>query len=377
MVRIHQRAPLLTPLPTPLRPVITACLLAGVTLLLYGYGLSSAPVGEQESQILQAARGSGPLYFQVAPDRYLQPIPVYAAAAMRAVGGGDQSARLASVLVASLNVGLIFLGARRLFDSRLAIALAPLLLLVTPAHIAFGRSGTDAVFSIPFAVLWLLAMQRFWQSDTAISIAAAGAALGAGIYANASAPLTMGVLLVVGVISLVSGGRAWRSVAIMLAAFGALLIPAATWFALHPETYPDTFGRWAIHLAHVRNPLDGMRAFFNWNTLGNRASLYWGFLDPSWLFFGNRLMLVMLPLLMLGVGMGRRALARHSMILVGGGALVAPLAGSSFGAPHYAADALVFLPFAILLMAAGAAGLQHGLTAPRRTYRSADTAPAG
>lgn len=360
-----------------MRPVITACLLVGITLLLYSFGLSGAPVGEQELQFLQAAPGSGPIYFQVRPDLYLQPIPVYAAAALRAVGGGDQSARLASVLIASINVGLIFLCARRLFDSRLAVVLAPLLLLVTPAHITFGRSGTDAIFSIPFALLWLLALQRYWQSNSAVSVAAAGAALGAGVYANPSAPLTMGFLLIASVIVLVSNGRAWRSVVIMLAAFGALLIPAAMWFALHPETYPDTFGRWVIHLAHVRNPLDGLRAFFNWNTLGNRASLYWGFLDPSWLFFGNRLLLVMLPLLLLGVGMWQRAMARHSMMLVGGGALVAPLAGSSFGVPHYAADALVFLPFAIVFMAAGAAGLQQWLTAPARTYRSTDTAPAG
>ena len=37
--------------------------------------------------------------------------------------------------------------------------------------------------------------------------------------------------------------------------------------------------------AHLRIPLDGVRAFVNPGTLGNRASLYWGFWDPSWLFF--------------------------------------------------------------------------------------------
>jgi 4-amino-4-deoxy-L-arabinose transferase-like glycosyltransferase len=299
------------------------------------------------------------MFFRVTADQYLQPLPAYATAAIRLAGGGDHSARLATVIIASLNVGLIFLCARRLFDSRLASVLAALLLLVTPAHITFGRSGADALFSIPFVLLWLMLMQRFWATDTVASIVGAGAALGAGIYANRASPLTMGFLLIVSIIALLAGGRRWRSLALITAGFGALLLPAVVWFALHPEMYPDTFGRWVIHLAHVRNPLDGVRAFLNWNTLGNRASLYWGFFNPAWLFFENMLLLVMLPLLLIGIATMRRVLPRHAAILVAGGALAAPLAGSSFGAPHYAADALAFLPFAMLLMTAGALRLQQ------------------
>jgi 4-amino-4-deoxy-L-arabinose transferase-like glycosyltransferase len=352
-------------LQTLLRPVLTACLLAGVTLLLYGYRLTLEPASPLELQIIgQARAGSGPLFFHVADDQWLQPIPVYAAAIGALFGGGDASARLATVVLAAVNVALLFLCASRLFGGRLAAFVSPLLLLATPAHIAYGRSGSDAIVSVPFVLLWLLAMLRFWTYDSPASILAAGAALGAGVYSNRAAPLTMGFLLVVSLAALMSGGRKWRAAALLMAAFGASLIPAVAWFALNPDTYRDTFGRWAIHLAHVRNPIDGVRAFLNWNTLGNRASLYWGFLDPAWLFFENVFLLVSLPLMLLGVASWRRVLPRHAMILVAGGAIVAPLAGSSFGEPHYAADALPFLPFAVLLMTAGAVYVQNRVQRP-------------
>ncbi len=59
------------------------------------------------------------------------------------------------------------------------------------------------------------------------------------------------------------------------------------WFFRHADTYADTFGRWFVFAAAPADPLDGLRAFFNTGTLGNRASLYWGFWDPSWLFFAR------------------------------------------------------------------------------------------
>lgn len=306
-----------------------------------------------------AVSGPGPLFFDAGDNLWLQPIPVYATRAVQTLAGNDFSARLTTVILASLNVALIFLAGRHAFTGALAPLLSAALLLATPAHIAYARSGTDAIFSVSFALLWLVAIQRYWVTDRAAWIAAAGVALGAGVYSNAAGPLTMAFLLAVSVIALITGRRQWRDRALIVCAFGAMLLPAAAWFAGHLDTYGDTFGRWAIHLAHVRNPIEGVQAFLNWNTLGTRASLYWGFLDPAWLFFGNMFLLVMLPLVALGLVYWPRVLARHSMTLIAGGAIVTPLAGSSFGVPHYAADALAFVPFAVLLMAAGAAALQR------------------
>jgi len=345
---------------TPLRPVLTACLLAGVTLLLYGYRVTAAPANPQELQLVSQARsGTGPLFFQVSAGEWLQPLPVYATSVVNMIGGGDASARVATVVIAAVNVALVFLCARVLFDVRYAGIIAALLLMMTPAHVGFGRSGTDAIVSMPFVLVWLLAFLRFWRVDSTGSILLAGAALGVGIYTNRAAPLTMGFLLVVSLVALKSGGRSLRGVLTLAAAFGAGLIPAAAWFALNLNTYADTFGRWVIHLAHLRSPSEAAQAFFNPQTLSDRSSLYWGFLDPTWLFFDNMLPLVLLPLLMMGLATWRRVLPRHAMVLLVGGALVAPLAGSTFGQPHYMPDALIVLPFAVLLATAGAVALMR------------------
>jgi hypothetical protein len=61
----------------------------------------------------------------------------------------------------------------------------------------------------------------------------------------------------------------------------------AAWYLAHPDAYRDTMGRWAIHAAHIRFPLDGVRAQLNWNTVSNRSSLFWMTLDPSLLFFAD------------------------------------------------------------------------------------------
>ncbi len=137
-------------MPTPLRPVVTACLLASVTLVLYGYRLTDQPANAQESQILEQARiGTGPLFFHVGGDQWLQPVLVHLTAIISGIGGGSASARLATVAIGALNVVLIFLCARRVFDNALAPVAAALLLLATPAHITFARSGTDAIASVP------------------------------------------------------------------------------------------------------------------------------------------------------------------------------------------------------------------------------------
>jgi hypothetical protein len=38
-------------------------------------------------------------------------------------------------------------------------------------------------------------------------------------------------------------------------AAAAVTVPIALWFMVHPASYVDTFGRWFLHAAHIRNPL--------------------------------------------------------------------------------------------------------------------------
>jgi hypothetical protein len=176
------------------------------------------------------------------------------------------------------------------------------------------------------------------------------------VYAHPAGPLTAVFLWIL----TIAIARRRNPVRLFTATcvFGATWLPAAAWFYRHADTYPDTFGRWFIFAAHVRNPLDGLRAFINPGTLGNRASMYWGFWDPSWLFFNARdaaapLLLIAAPFIVLGVLRCTRHLPRATAALLIGTALIAPLAGATFGVPHFLADAAVVMPILALLSALG------------------------
>jgi hypothetical protein len=68
------------------------------------------------------------------------------------------------------------------------------------------------------------------------------------------------------------------------ATFAILLVPLLLWFARYPATYPDTFGRWVLHPAHLRNPIVWFQAVANWGTASTVAALFWNFFSPSHLF---------------------------------------------------------------------------------------------
>ncbi len=344
-----------------LQPIVTACLVAGITLLLYAFRLSAPPLTVQEALFNNVARSidvrTAPLFVHVRDEQWLQPVAVYANAAVQAVGGGEMSGRIASAIVGALNVAFVFLIARLITGRTWVGLLAALVLMLTPAHWSLARHGSDALFPVAFVLLWLWNLLHFLKWDAMRSLAVAAAWLGLSAYSHPAAPLTAVFLWLLTLITLRRRNRA--RLAVSTAFFGATWLPAAVWFFLHPTTYPDTFGRWFVFAAHLRNPFDGMRAFINPNTLGTRASLYWGFWDPSWLFFTVRdaaapLLMVAAPLIALGVFRSVRHVARDTAVLLIGTALVVPLAGATFGVPHYLADAAGVLPILAVLAALGA-----------------------
>src|SRR5215212_1742939 len=101
-----------------LQPIVTASLLASITLLLYGFRLSTPPLTADETVVLQQARsGHGPILFHVADDRWLQPAAVYATKAVDAVAASNLSGRIAAVIVAALDIVLMFYCGRLIFAS--------------------------------------------------------------------------------------------------------------------------------------------------------------------------------------------------------------------------------------------------------------------
>ena len=354
-----------------LRPVATALLLAIITAIVYGVALGQQPVGPDEARVVSAAQqlsGSPALLINTG-DRWLQPAHVYATAIAHVIAPGFFAGRWASVAIASISVALMFLVGWRVFSGYIAALAATVALIVMPAHMAFGRQGVEAIAIVPFVLLWLYALLGFLNNDRPAAIALASAALGAGVYTTTAAPLTMAFLFVTMIVVLWSVGRRKLSMlGVAVASFAAVLLPLAIWFAFHPQTYLDTYGSWAIHPAHIRNPYDLMLASMNRNTLGTRASAYWGLIDPSFLFFSSAegrapLHWAMAPLI--GLGIYRCATKRSpSAILILAGAIVAPIAGASFGQPHYIVNALALLPFLALLLGYGVGFIRELITGP-------------
>ena len=363
MVRIHQRAPpSLNALSTRLRPVgwrpaITACLLALATSIFYGLALGRQPVTRDEAGLVSAAQQPLSGVLINAGERWQQPVPVYAAKAAHAVRPGFHAGRWAAVAVSALDVALIFLVVWHLFGRYVPAIGAALMLALTPAHMTFGRTGLDAIFVVPFVLLALYFFARFVEKDRPADIALASASLAAGVYTTTAAPLTMAWLWLAMMVSLWLGARRKPStLGLAAGSFVVMLVPLAVWFALNPQTYLDTYGSWAIHPAHVRNPLALFDAFMNRNTLGTRATTYWGMLDPSYLFFSTDrgrapLHWSTAPLIVAGIVRCAQKARSAPALLTLLGTLIAPLAGAGFGQPHYIANALALLPFVTLLAA--------------------------
>lgn len=352
----------------PRRPLITACVLAAVAFALYSHQLTSSSLTADERVFAGQAHdalSSHPLLFHVADDRWLQSVAVYAAAIGRALGGGDYSGRFASALVGAFDVALLFGAVQIVTPYRTALA-AAVILMATPAHFWFARLGTDAIFPVPFILAWLMAALRFVHFDSRRALLVCGLALGAGVYTHPTAPLVMGALAGATILAAIVGRRSIVAAVVNVAgAFALMLAPLGAWFWMHPVTYADTYGRWAIFAAHIRFPLDGLRAQLNWNTLSNRTTIFWGLLDPSFLFFPLTAKTIA-PLLLLTAVLAPLGIARVAGTVVPAEraialavAIIPPLVACTFGQPQDLSLLVAMSASAALLSAYGLSALAH------------------
>jgi 4-amino-4-deoxy-L-arabinose transferase-like glycosyltransferase len=362
------------------RPAITAGGLAVVAFLVYAPTLASVPgslhpdeltLARQAYSIAQTGRDLDgrllPLFIHRDNELWFPALPVYAAAAaITILPSSPVAVRWASVVFGVLGVVLIYGLGRRFFpDARGSIRPVAILLFV-PVYYMLTRAAVDAVYATPFVLGSIICVLSFLETTRLRRLAAAGALLGAGFYSQTAAPIMMASYLGVCLLALwVGHQRALRVWAWLIGSFAVMLVPAVAWLLVHPEAYPDTLGRWAIHAAHLRNPQDGLRALLNWGSLTNRASVYWEFLNPAFLFFPARLDTLSLTrgsgplpftiLLLLPFGVHR--IVRHSRpatsVLLLVGLLAAPLAAATFGENHAIDRALPLAPLMALVAAFG------------------------
>lgn len=367
-----------------LRPAVTAGVLAIVALLFYGARLNESPaflhqdevaVARQAYAIAQTGRDLNglllPLYLHSEGDVWFQSMPVYGAAiAAVLVPSSPVAVRWPSILFGAIAVLLVYRIGLELFVGGMLPVVAAALVLLTPVHYMLSRLAMDGVFAVPFVlasiacVLSYLDQQKPWQPWLA------GLVLGVGFYSSTTAPVMMPVYLALAALVLWVGGHTQpRTYARLTIGFLLPLACLAPWFLSHPESYPDTLGRWAIHAAHIRNPVDGLRAIVNWGSLTNRASVYWEFLNPAFLFFpadessvsatraSGPMLLPLLILVPIGVARIFRRCSPSVAVLILVGSLVAPLAAATFGENHAVARVLVMVPFLAIVATFGVEGL--------------------
>lgn len=279
--------------------VAAAALLATLAFGLYSYR-TEEPSPTANEKLLNAgvdlltARGGHdeagrflPVFVQVSSELWLPPVPVYATLAIATVRRAEQPGRQSAAVFGALGVVLTYVFAADLFRQRALGWLAALLLLSNPAYVASARNGAvDGVWVIPPLLLSLIAVTRFAETGSQRAIAVAAAALAVCAYAQPSGPF---IVVIVGAAAVTGLGRAHlltvRDALRAASAAAAVAVPIALWFMVHPASYVDTFGRWFLHPAYIRNPWLLVLRLMNYFSLADWASIYWNFFDPTHLLY--------------------------------------------------------------------------------------------
>jgi 4-amino-4-deoxy-L-arabinose transferase-like glycosyltransferase len=363
-----------------LRPATTAGGLAVIAFLIYVPVLAGVPgsfhpdelsLARQAYSIAQTGRDLDgrllPLYIHRDAELWFPPLPVYAVVAAAKILPASQAAvRWASVVFGVAGVVLIYFLAKRFFPSDRGSIRPVAILLFTPVYYMLSRVAVDAIYATPFVVASVISVLSFLETKRHRYLAATGALLGIGFYSQTAAPIMMASYLCLCLLALwVGNQRTLRVWVWLIGSFAVALIPAAAWFLVHPDAYPDTLGRWAVHAAHLRDPLAGLQAIINWGSLTNRASVYWEFLNPAFLFFpadvdtlslttrSGPLPFAILLLLPFGARCILRQCTPSASVLLLLGLLVAPFAAATFGENHAIDRALPLAPFAAIVAAFG------------------------
>ena len=349
-----------TPLIVPLAAVCLA-LAAFLSIVLDRRAdAADSAITAEARAIAATGRDTGrrvlPLYIHVHDDLWLQPAPVYLTTAITMIAPGAESpARIASATIAALDVLLMFVAAATIFSSFWLGGAAAAMLLLTPAHAFAGRLPAGALYPIPFVLGWLLCLWLFLRDPSRSGLlVAAGLCLGCGFYTDPTAVLTMPGYLALTWIALNLGGQ--RTPRINLLAGAGFVLPLLLhlpWFALYPSSYVDTVGRWGVHPAYIRNPMEGVRAFVNWPSLSTRVGIFWDFFNPVYLF--QTVLLLPLAILMpAGLYAAFNSdRERPFNIVLALGLATAPMIAATFNEPRATGRELVLLPFAILVATDG------------------------
>lgn len=296
---------LATPRQTPRHVLAMALAIAVLAGTLYGSGLDVAPLyvtkdeasyGIQSHAVATTGRDTNgrflPVFFQeqgfpIGRD----PLYIYASALVlqfTPMSGG--ALRVPTVIAAAISIGLVVLIAYELFGSAALAAVAGVLAAVTPVFFIRSRAALAVMVPVPFQLVWLLCLIRYWRAGRLGAIVTGTAALGIGVYSYLNMLFFMPIHMLCSLAE-IARQRRWRHAVVVLAVLAALMVPMAAWQMQHPRDTDAMATSYGVYPAGL-TPLQGLKDVLAWSSLSRRADIYWNAFNPGRLFFSGESSLI-------------------------------------------------------------------------------------
>jgi 4-amino-4-deoxy-L-arabinose transferase-like glycosyltransferase len=336
------------------RTVVAA---ACVALLVISFARPSIERADEQrlrEVISEPASEATTLFVHAGGEVWYQPLSVYPSRWLLDAGlAPDVALRVPAMVAGMLTIVLTYMLAVRVSGEAAIGAMSALLLVAMPGFRVSSQAPGAPLLMAPLVLTWLVTVLEYLERPRAWLPFAGGAALGACVYTQPAGVLAVPVFFVLGAVVWLRDRRARTALGFSLIGIAAVVLPAAGWMALHREAYPDTFGRWAIHAAHIRSPWDGIVAFTRWSVVARRVEAYWHYFNPTFLFGSDVLGLPLLVLVPIGVWMLAEGVSRDARAILLGAALMSPLAAVLLDVPR--APALAVMLFAVCAVCAALA----------------------
>jgi hypothetical protein len=368
------------------RPLLIAGVLAAAVFSLYVLHIGTAlPTLDEDELIISmtaqslAANGTDlfgnawPLYMQMGAGSWFCPLIVYAIAlVLKILPLSELAVRIPSVTIGVTNVVLMFFIARVLFRRDDVAVLAGTLLALTPSHFLFSRLALEYLYPVPFILGWLLCLSIYLKSGQEGWLIASTVALGFGVFSYIASLIMMPCYLALTGMLLLVRPKPLRAVGLAMAGF---LVPVTVlfvpWFLKHPAALGAAVAHYQIYGSSHLDALQGLREMLGRPSIVARATTYWSYLNPSFLFVdltatfvqSTRTAGVFLAPLSILVLLGFYRAVRGNdprHLLLAFGFVTAPLAAAIAGEPYAIGRALELIPFGVLVAVVGVAYLWSG-----------------